>query len=294
MARVEAFVLKSGRRVAVHVLAEHPDGPTIAFCHPAPGSGAFDPDPVATAERAVNLIAVDRPGYGGSEPAPPNAWASVARAADDLAEVLVARGEGPVGVAGWSAGGRVALALAGRRPDLVSRVAVIATPAPDEEVSWIPPEHKAALEALQGQSPEAANAALASQMAAVAPADPSAPEALALLSQSPADERILAAPGVQARLGAMMAQAFAQGAAGMAAEIAGYSLQPWGFVPEEVHAKTLLLYGDQDPIGSRHARWWKARLPDARVEMAPGLGHLLAIPLWRRALAHLAPGSKTP
>lgn len=292
MARVEEFALKSGRRVAVHVLAEYADGPTITFCHPSPGSGAFDPDPAATAERAVNLIAVDRPGYGGSQPMPPNAWASVDRAADDLAEVLSARGQGPFGVAGWSAGGRVALALAARHPDLVSRVVVIATPAPDEEVSWIPPEHKAGLEALRGQSPDAATAALAAQMVAVVPADPSAPEALNLLGRAPADERILTAPGVQDRLEAMMVQAFAQGAAGMAAEIAGYSLQPWGFVPEEVHAKTLLLYGDKDPIGSRHARWWKARLPNARVEMAPGLGHMLAIPLWRRALAHLAPGAK--
>lgn len=293
MARVETFVLKSGRRVAVHVLAEHAEGPTIAFCHPSPGSGAFDPDPAATAERAVTLIALDRPGYGGSEPVAPDAWASVARAADDLAEVLSTRGTGPFGVAGWSAGGRVALALAARRPELVSRVVVIATPAPDEEVSWIPPGHKAGLEALQGQPAQPATAALAEQMTAVVPADPAGPEALALLGRAPVDERILAAPGVQARLGAMMAQAFAQGAVGMAAEVAGYSLQPWGFVPEEVHAKTLLLYGDKDAIGAKHARWWKARLPNARVEMAPGLGHMLAIPLWRRALSHLAPGTKS-
>lgn len=292
MARVEAFVLKSGRRVAVHVLAEHADGPTVAFCHPSPGSGAFDPDPAVTAERAVSLIALDRPGYGGSEPMALDAWASVARVADDLAEVLSARGKGPFGVAGWSAGGRVALALAARHPALVSRVVVIATPAPDEEVSWIPPEHKAGLDALRGQSPEAATGALAGQMAAIVPADPRAPEALDLLGRSPADEHILAAPGVQDRLGGMIARAFAQGAAGMAAEVAGYSLQPWGFVPEEVHAKTLLLYGDKDPIGGKHARWWKARLSNARVEMAPGLGHFLAIPLWRRALAHLAPGAK--
>jgi hypothetical protein len=31
------------------------------------------------------------------------------------------------------------------------------------------------------------------------------------------------------------------------------------------------------------------RLPDARLEMAPGAGHLVVIPRWVRLLSHLAP-----
>jgi pimeloyl-ACP methyl ester carboxylesterase len=249
-ARVEQLRLAGGRAVAVHHVADGAGERTVALCHAAPGAGGFDPDPEQTAARGVTLLAVDRPGYGGSAPIEADAWASVEGAADDLAEVLDRRGTGPAGVAGWSAGGRVALALAARRPDLVDRVVVVATPAPDEEVPWIPPPQRAMVAALRARPPAAAHR----------------------------------------RLAEMLAAAFAQGAVGLAADVAGYCLRPWGFQPSEVQARTLLLYGAQDPaIGPPHGRWWQRRLPDARLEVSPGEGHLLVIPRWGRALSHLAP-----
>jgi pimeloyl-ACP methyl ester carboxylesterase len=287
----DLVTLSSGRRVSVHIVAGGTTDRTVVLCHAAPGSGAFDPEPEQTFARGVTLIGVDRPGYGGSEPVT-DRWASVASAADDLAEVIEQRGTGPVGVAGWSAGGRVALALAARRPDLVERVAVLATPAPDDEVPWIPSEQKAGLDALRGQPPAEAHAALAAQLAPIAPADPYKPDALNLLGVGAADSAALRGGGRE-RLGAMLAAALAQGVTGLAADIAGYSLQPWGFELSEVRPKTLLLYGSQDPIaGSRHGRWWQQRLPDARLEMVPQAGHLLVIPMWQRVLSHLAPHSK--
>jgi pimeloyl-ACP methyl ester carboxylesterase len=104
-AGADAIRLKSGRVVALRTLAHGSSGRTIVFCHPAPGAGSLDPDPRATAARDLTMIALDRPGYGGSEPMPGDEWATVAGAADDLAEVLDARGIAKVGVAGWSAGG---------------------------------------------------------------------------------------------------------------------------------------------------------------------------------------------
>ena len=120
--------------------------------------------------------------------------------------------------------------------------------------------------------------------------DPLSGDALWLLGAATSDEPALRDSGVRDPLGEMLRAAFAQGAAGLAADIAGYCLQPWGFEPESVAAKTLLLYGSRDPIaGPGHGRWWQERLPDARLEVAPGAGHMLLIPLWARALAHLAP-----
>jgi pimeloyl-ACP methyl ester carboxylesterase len=289
--QVNMIVRESGRRVAIHRLAEGDTGRTLVLCHPAPGSGAFDPDPEQTRARGVTLLAADRPGYGQSDLPSDTVWTSVAAAADDLAAALDRSASGPAGVAGWSAGGRVALALAARRPDLVDRVVVLATPAPNDQVPWIPPEQQAALDELRGLAAGAARAALSQQLAPLIPRDAGA-DVLGLLAASPTDDTALAAPGARNRLTRMLENAFVQGAAGMAGDIAGYCLQPWGFEPEAVQAKTLLLYGSRDPVaGPRHGSWWQKRLPNARLEVIPDAGHLLILSMWGRALSHLAPGA---
>jgi pimeloyl-ACP methyl ester carboxylesterase len=59
---------------------------------------------------------------------------------------------------------------------------------------------------------------------------------------------------------------------------------------DAVTAKTLLLFGSADPAtGSKHGQRWLKRLPNARLEMVPGGGHELLVPMWRRILSHLAP-----
>ena len=120
--QVDIMVLDGGRQVAIHRLAEGDTGRTLVLCHAAPGAGAFDPEPEQTWARGVTLLATDRPGYGQSDPLPAGKWPTVAAAADALAAVLDRLARGPASVAGWSAGGRVALALAARRPDLVDRL----------------------------------------------------------------------------------------------------------------------------------------------------------------------------
>ena len=291
------FVLESGRRVAVHLTRTRALWPAadeerlVVFCHSAPGAGNFDPDPVLTRERGVTLLSVDRPGYGRSSALPAGRWATVASAADDLATVLESLHVERVGVVGWSAGGRVALALAARRPELVDRVVAVATPAPDDEVPWVASEERAALEKLESLPPEEAHAELSRRLAPVVPADPFSDDALWLLAaEGTSDKAALRSPGVRNRLGEMLRGAFAQGASGLAADIAGYCLRPWDFDPDAVDAETLLLYGSRDPLaGPRHARWWRERLPNARLELAPDAGHLVLIQMWSRALSFLAP-----
>jgi pimeloyl-ACP methyl ester carboxylesterase len=286
--------LRDGRTVAVHELASPAGGNgvarTIVFFHAAPGAGNFDPDPAETTRRNVRLLAVDRPGYGRSDPVGSGEWASVDRAVEDTAEVLKERGIHRVSAVGWSAGGREALALAARYPDLVERVAVIATPAPDEEVPWVPEEQRAALEALRGKSADDVHAALTEQMAAMVPDDPGDPAAVRVVGGNPVDEPALSRSGARDRVAAMLAEAFAQGATGMAADVAGYALRPWGFEPGDVRQKSLLVYGAADKLaGPRHGRWWQEHLPDARHETVPDAGHLVVIPMWGRVLSFLAP-----
>lgn len=288
------FVLEPGRRVSVHVarsgMVEAGRERFVVFCHSAPGAGDFDPDPELTRRKNVTLISVDRPGYGRSDPVRPGHWSTVSSAADDIAAVLDGMSVERVGVVGWSAGGRVALALAARRPDLVDRVVVVGTPAPDDAVPWLDAEQRVELERLRTESAEHAHAELERHLRSLVPADPFSGEALWLLAALTSDEPALRGAGVRDRLGRMLRTSFVQGAAGLAADIAGYSLQPWGFEPEQVGASTLLLYGTRDPLaGPRHGQWWKERLPDARLELVRD-GHLLVVPAWARALAHLAPG----
>jgi pimeloyl-ACP methyl ester carboxylesterase len=286
MAEQEIHRLANGRRVALHRLAE--GGPIVVFCHSAPGAANFDPDPQQSAAQGVTMLALDRPGYGASDPVAKDEWATPGAAADDIAEILDRLGMRSVGVAGWSAGGRVALALAARRPDLVSRAVLIATPAPDEEVAWIPPQYKAGIDALGGLPPSAVHAGLAEMLRAMQPADPYALDALGPLGTGAADAAALANPGSRRRLGDMLTQAWAQGPAGMAADIAGYTMRPWGFTPGEVAAKVMMFYGDADPVaGGAHGKWWLGKLPDGTLKLMPGMGHLLVIPVWARALAFL-------
>lgn len=287
---VELVTLKSGRKVAVHTVAHSGSGRTVVFCHAAPGAGNFDPNPEETIGRKIDLLALDRPAYGKSKPAKRGEWATVASAADDIAEVLTMKKIKQVGVAGWSAGGRVALALAARHPKLVDRVVVIATPAPDEFVPWIPPDIKQGIEAMRDKSPTAVHKAFAAQMLPMVENNPSPAGLLSLLGVTPADTEALNYPGATDRLADMLTAAVAQSSLGIAEDIAGYTLQPWGFEFKQVKAKTLLIYGSADPVfGNKHGTWWQKNLPNARLEIFPGAGHFVVIPAWKRVLSFLAP-----
>ncbi len=104
---------------------------------PRPGREPWIPGLAATWSRNVTLLAVDRPGYGGSDPMRAGAWATVVSAAEDLRHVLAERGETQVGLVGWGEGGWSALALAAQVPGLVHRLVLIGTPAPDESLPYL-------------------------------------------------------------------------------------------------------------------------------------------------------------
>lgn len=296
------FTLRSGRVVGVSGFGDSDAERIVVFCHAAPGSSVFDPDPDASAERNAHIVAIERPGYGSSDPWPAERWPSIAQAADDIAEfirsILVAESvigvsrPRTVGVAGWSAGGRVALAVAARHPQLVERVAIVGTPAPNEAVPWIDPQQQALSDQLGAMAPGEAMSTLSGMLQPQADAVLSASEPgevpLDVLGIGAADAQWLARPGVRDRLGRMLKEAFRQGTAGVAGDILSYTARPWGFDLADVQAKTLVLAGQADPLaGHAHAAWYQSSLPNARMEMVPGVGHLAVVPMWGRILSHL-------
>ncbi|MFP3466435.1 alpha/beta fold hydrolase [Leifsonia sp. SIMBA_070] len=302
------FTLRSGRVVGVSGFGDPDAERLVVFCHAAPGSSVFDPDPDASAERNAHIIAIDRPGYGSSDPWPLGSWPSIVQAADDIAEylrsVVVAESvigvtrPRTVGVAGWTAGGRIALAVAARHPQLVDRVAIIGTPAPNEAVPWIDPQLQALSHQLSAMAPGEAlsrlSAMLQPQADAVAAASEPGDVPLDLLGIGAVDQQALSRPGVRDRLGRMLKEAFRQGTGGVAGDILSYTARPWGFELADVAAKTLVVVGQADPLaGHAHGAWYQKALPDARLEAIPGVGHLAVVPAWERVLAHLAPAGVT-
>lgn len=264
-----------GRRLGVRQVGD-PDGSPVVLCHPAPGSRALDPDPAVTAAAGVRLITVDRPGYGDSDPIDPGVVPAIPTFATDLAVVLDHLGVPRAAVVGWSAGGRVALALAGARPDLVSATAVVATPAPHEAVPWIPDEQVAMIEAFQ-DDPVAGRTAIEQALAPMA-ADPEAAVASVGVTE--------ASPEQAERLAEMLAVAFVQGAAGVAADITSYTLAPWGFDLGDVRGPVRAFYGAADPIGTpAHGAWYVDQLPDATLVVVDGADHGVALTAWDRVLA---------
>jgi pimeloyl-ACP methyl ester carboxylesterase len=300
MAHIQ-YVLQSGRKVGVAAFGDPIAEQVVVFCHSDPGSAIFDPDPLVTNQR-IRLIAVDRPGYGSTPPLAPGVWPSLDGAADELAEFLrdeevTAQGLGlpdfrSVALVGWSGGGRVALALAARLPDLVSKVALVGTAAPHDEVPWLTQERADTLAHLP-QDPAAAMASLTGTLegagVGVVPDDEEEPVPLSHLGITRIDVRALTAPGLEDRLQGMLRAAYEQGATGLAGDLIAAAVRPWGFDLSDVAAPVLLVYGEGDPvIDARHGTWYRDHLSRATLETMPGVGRLAIAPAWKRILDFLA------
>lgn len=257
-------------------------GPTVVFLPSAPGSASFDPDPEVTARAGIRLITVNRPGYGDA-PAATGGVPTVAALADCVADALRAAGIANAAVAGWSAGGRTALGLAARHPGLVSRVALFGTPAPDDLLPWTPEEFRPMTEQMR-LAPDSAMAILTSALEAMGLNS----ESTEMLGPGEADGAIFARPGVRDRVRVMLEQAFAQGAAGMATDIVADQVGGWGFDLAEVRVPVACFYGDGDEIiPVTHGEFYARTLPDARLTVVPGAGHLVPVVAWAEALGFL-------
>lgn len=256
-----------------------PEGMPVVFLGAAPSSRLLDPRPDVTRAMDVRLLTVDRPGYGASSPVEDGQAPSWGAFADDLAEALRTLGIVRAGIAGWSNGGLGGLALAARHPSLVSRLVVAGTPAPHEEVPWIPEEFVPFLARLR-EDPANAVAALAPMLAAPPEA------AVAELGGGPDDARALEDPERRDALQAMLVEAYRQGGVGAATDIVATNVAPWGFDLASVEAPVTLLYGGTDTlVPAVHGEWYASRLPHATLEVVDGTGHLLPLTHWERVLA---------
>jgi pimeloyl-ACP methyl ester carboxylesterase len=144
-----------GRRVAWAEWGD-PEGQPVVLLHRNPGSRLLDPDPRATAAAGARLITIDRPGYGRTDSvAEPTLFA----VSSDLADVVDGIGLDEVALIGWSGGGMFALQAAAALGPRARSLSLLCTPAPDEELPWVPDEFRELTAQVQSD-PERALAAI--------------------------------------------------------------------------------------------------------------------------------------
>lgn len=263
-----AVTLHDGRRLAYREYGRA-GGTPIVYCHGFPGSrmeAALAGD--AAARQGIRLIAVDRPGFGGSDYQPGR---RVVDWPDDVAE-LTQRLELPrFGVLGVSGGAPYALACGAALGERVTRIGIVCGVGPAGFMDGYRALslHRAVLALARG-IPGAARV----QCAAVGCAVHRLPAlAMRFLGSSPPDRRVLADARVRQALLRSMQEAFRAGSRGPARDLRLLT-RPWGFRSEDVEVPVELWHGEQDAVVPPSATRRQERLlPHASARYYPNDGH---------------------
>lgn len=273
------FTLASGREVGVSSIGDPLARRLVVFCHPVPGAGHFDPDPLLTSYWGIHIVMIDRPGSGASDPLPSGENPSFERCADDIAEYL-AHAEsvaastsgvrfGTIGVVGWATGGAVALSLAARHPGLVDRLALVGMSTPSHDGTNLWSRRRRIRRTVDATPIERLGA------------DESDPDL-----RSPGGRL----DGARGRIERMVDDAYSLGDAGIEFDLAASRNRSWSDALRTITAETVLAYGERDPLAtSRDGRWYRRLIPNARVVIVQDAGGLALLVAWRRILEHVAP-----
>ena len=272
----EHLTLPDGRRLAFRRFGDPGGAPTLYF-HGLPGSHVEAAFASAQARSAgVALIAVDRPGYGGSS-------FQVGRTLldwpDDVRALAAHLGLGRFSLLGLSGGGPYALACGLRAPELLHRIALAGPLGPLDA-----PRATQGMSAVNrlGLAFAAAAPSPALQLArAFAPLVRRHPELLLArlaAGSGPADRAALQDPKLRAALEASWREALRPGGRGFGHDLALLA-RPWGFDVSAVRVPVAVWHGEQDRVVPvRHARALVARLPRAEPRLLAGEGHF-SLPL---------------
>lgn len=270
-----------------------PDGGTLHVYDTGPGEGSgaslvvvwhhgspnigLPPRPLfdTSTELGIRWVSYDRPGYGGSTPAPDRDIASAAHftaaVADDLGVDLFA-------TMGHSSGGAYALACAALLPKRVLGVVSISTMAPygAEGLDWFAGFASAGTGSL-GAATRGRAAREAYEAAGLEEQD---------VGFTPADE--IALGGAWSWFIDVVQPALQSGPAPkIDDELA--AVQPWGFDPAQVAAPTLVIHGGRDRVvPSAHGEWLAGRIPAAELWLRPDDGHITVMDAGADALSWLA------
>jgi pimeloyl-ACP methyl ester carboxylesterase len=263
--------LRDGRRLA-YCRYGAPDGAPAFFFHGWPGSRLdFAPNHAAAAAAGLHVIAVDRPGIGGSDPKPGRTvldWPA------DIAELADALGVKRFSVFGFSFGGPYARACAYALPERVTRAGLISCLAPVDD-----PAAKRGMPRMTRYGLAAARRSplLARPMVAL-----TARQALGgrmvdglRRSMSPPDRDVLQRPEVREGLGRSLAESFRQGVSSATWDGVAVA-RGEGFGLHDIGNEVLIWHGERDrndPVAM--ARRQEQQLPHCNAVYYPDDGHLI-------------------
>lgn len=273
-----------------------PGGTPVVYLHGTPDSRlARHPDDSLAARAGIRLLAVDRPGYGGTSPlamgTDPDAFA------DDVVELLDVRGVEQAQVLAWSGGALTGLRLAGALgggsggPARVTGLMLVAGLVPRQ--AYDDPEVRAAGSQRLGLLELAETLTPAELAEAIVPllAPRLCDRALALDHQreqrSPADQAALAqVPFALERMADSLVEAVRRGLAGVGSDLEA-EVRPVGdALLGRVTVPVRLLYGSTDTVTpAAFGAWYTRRLPHARLDIVDGAGHYLPFTHWPEILA---------
>lgn len=275
--RIGVCRLADGRGLGWAAWGPADGAPVLFFGGAAMGrSLGFGAD--ALVARNVQLIAVERPGLGASDPAPNRTLADWPH---DVAQVIAALALPERRIVGFSQGGPFALACAAA--GLAQKIAIVAGQdiLADPAFAGRTDPHLAALLQAVNVDPDGVERTFASS------ANAESLWGLIAAHSAPVDLAVYTAPGFQPLFQQALAEGFAQGAAGYARDLV-LTMRPWPFSLSQIRARVHLWYGALDTstvhspdFGETLAR----RLPDARRHVIPDAGGSL---LWTHADAILA------
>jgi pimeloyl-ACP methyl ester carboxylesterase len=270
-----AILLHDGRMLGYAEYGD-PSGLPVFYFHGWPScriEGRLLHD--AAVGAGVRLLAVDRPGFGLSDPKPD---LSLLAWPDDVIELADALRIGRFAILGSSSGAPWALACGHRIPTRITSLALIGGIAPLDE-----PSSRKALDPMERVLHQVAMKAplvLRGFFAAIAyriRRDPSGFIASLAMRQPASDRAYLERPAIRETVGAAMREAVRNGTAGLV-QAAALQARPWGFRLADVPVKVHLWHGEKDATVSTDAtRHLAAALPSAEATFLPDASHLGAL-----------------
>ncbi|MFP5256039.1 MAG: alpha/beta fold hydrolase [Acidimicrobiia bacterium] len=283
----DRLTLPDGRSLAYDDVGD-PSGPVAVYLHGTPDCRlARHPEDGLARRAGVRLVAVDRPGAGGSTPHPGAALTSLGH---DLVSLLDHLGVERAGLLGWSSGGLFALAAATVLGPRAASVCLVATVPPVEAygdpsvVAALSPQRQHFVELVR----EVPAADLGAELAPYLVPDPVTPDVAldhVLEGAGPRGRAELASvPGAAEQLAAALAGAVAHGREPLAHDVA-LQLEP-GLDLGGIGAAVRTTHGTEDGISPPAVgTWLAAHLTSARVEVdVVDGGHHLLFPHWERLL----------